>query len=125
MKVIILLLMVLPLTAWSQGAVDERLYEVFDADYLERLQTENPFLIKYYTFCLDNSYRIETLPSDKTTDLKEVIIPDLGNMNILKILGEQQLQRASDYDVFYKIKGTDKVLVVIAGKKILENLQKT
>lgn len=97
--------------------IDERLYEVFEVDFLERLQAQSPSQLQYYNFFLDNAYQIETLKAGKTSTYKEVIIDDLENVNILKIIKDQQLKRDYNNRTFYKIADTNKLLVLISEKE--------
>lgn len=117
---IIYLLLFSPLLLIGQSettpTIDSRLYDVFDADFLETLQEKAPSQIQYYNFFLDNVYHIEALPNGKTTQYEAVTIDDLDNINILKIINEQQLKRDYNHMTFYKIANTNKILVLLSEK---------
>ena len=56
-------LLALPLFTFAQKesatpTIDERLYAVFEGDFLERLQSQSPSQLQYYNFFLDNIYEI-------------------------------------------------------------------
>ena len=63
---------VFSVSIFAQEAVipDERLYEVYEKEYINGLVTDNPFLIKRWNFYLDNAYKIT-----KEVEGKECIIP--------------------------------------------------
>jgi hypothetical protein len=115
----------LPLFTFAQNesatpTIDKRLYDVFELNDLDKMQKENPTLIRYYNFFLDNSYNIIELPDDKTTKMKTVIIEDFTDFNILKLINDQQLTRSQDAAVHYKIKNSKQVLELISGKVLIE-----
>ena len=89
------LLLALPLSIFSQSQlqtgsikIDSRLYEVFEKDYLEKTAIEDPFLIQRWNFYLDNAFIItkNSLSKNGTVaDYPSVFIPDLKQINILKL----------------------------------------
>lgn len=102
---------------------DERLYEVYDRDYVDGLVNENPFLIKRWNFYLDNAYMITDEVAEKNNGYPVVTISDLHNINILLLEKEQQLQRDWDKPMIYKIRDTGKILVFHAGKDFTKSLK--
>ena len=62
---------------------DERLYEVYEKDYVDGLVNDNPFLIKRWNFYLDNSYRIIKDVEGKQVDYPSIEIENTENINIL------------------------------------------
>jgi hypothetical protein len=103
---------------------DERLYEIYERDYVDGLVKENPFLIKRWNFYLDNAFLVVDEISDKKNDYPSVIISDINNINILLLEKEQNLQKDWDVPVIYKIRDTDKILVYHAGKDFTKTLKK-
>jgi len=105
--------------------IDNRLYEVYDKDYLTSLQKGNPFLLERWSFYLDNSYFITTYPSEKgAPNYPSVEIDNLKDFNILLIEKNQRLTRNFDKQTVYQIKGTDQVLVYYSGKMFNQKLNK-
>jgi hypothetical protein len=104
--------------------IDERLYQVFEKDYLTRLQRQNPFLINRWNFYLDNAWYLTELPNKKEANYPEVHIDDLENINILLLEKEQNLRKEWEKQSIYKIKGTKKALVYFPGKVFTEKLNK-
>jgi hypothetical protein len=105
--------------------IDARLFDVYEADYLENLLENNPFLIQRWNFFLDNSYYIMDLAAEKGPQSLPVIqIDDLENLNILLLQKELELTRQHDKMTAYKIAGTDKALVFRSGKEFTELLNK-
>jgi len=102
-----------------QAAADPRLYEVFDSAYLSRLATENPTLLQRWNYYLDNAFVISDFP-EKKGDMSRypaVQIPDTAHLNILALEKRQHLARNWDAPVFYRIEGTDQVLMYFSGKE--------
>lgn len=104
-------------------SIDDRLFDVFDKQYLENLKTANPILIQRWNYYLDNAWSIEDLPAEKAANTYQTIeIPDLENINILLL--EKQLDLKPDWQKFnmYKIAGMEKMLVYLPGKDFVARL---
>lgn len=129
-KAWIIALCLIPTIAMTQSteivSIDKRLYDVFEKNYLERLQVNNSFLIQYYNFYLDHSYKIIDVPEGKgSRDFKEVKIKQLKNLkkvNILKIQQNQGLVRDQNSYLYYRIKKTNKLLVLLPEKEFAKML---
>lgn len=122
-KLLFIFLMTSPVLLSAQIntiSIDERLYDVFEEDFLERMQSETPAMLEYYNFFLNHAYEIETLQADKESNYNEVQIDNLTTINILKIIKEQSLQRDYSQQSIYKIKNTDKLLVLISEKELVK-----
>ncbi|MBK9012599.1 MAG: hypothetical protein IPM82_00075 [Saprospiraceae bacterium] len=103
--------------------IDSRLLEIYSGDYLEHLQTANPFLLKRWNFYLDNSWYLTELPSEKDMDSYATIrIEDLSNINIMSIERKFDLKRNWDKQLVCKIENTNQALVLLAGKAFNEKL---
>lgn len=100
--------------------IDQRLYAVFEGDFLERLQRQSPSQLQYYNFFLDNIYEITELPEGKTANYPTVQITDLDNINILKLINDLQLKRDYNSPTIYAIPGTNKLLILIAEKEFVK-----
>lgn len=125
-----LLLFFLPFSLFSfaqnaQDSVvpDERLYQVYERDYVDNLVNENPFLIRRWNFYLDNAYLIAVEIEEKKNDYPSVSISNMEDINILLLEKEQNLQRDWEIPVIYKIRNTDKILVYYAGKDFTKSLK--
>ena len=121
--------LLVPLFLFSQNRaktadLDHRLLEVYEQDYLEKLQNKNPFLLERWTYYLDHAYYLTELPEQKQKEsYPQIIIKDITNINILLLEREQQLKRQWELPSIYKIKGSPKYLVYLPGKKFTENLK--
>lgn len=103
--------------------IDSRLLEIYSGDYLENLQTANPFLLKRWNFYLDNSWYLTELPAVKEMASYETIrIEDLSSFNILSIERKFDLKRNWDKQLVCKIEDTKQVLVLLSGKAFNEKL---
>ena len=116
-------LLVLPLLfcslfCWSQAPVepDERLLAVYEKAYLDRLKTENPFLIQRLNFYLDHGYYLADYPDAKGA-LPVVSIDNPESINILLLEKEQGLRKNYETDTAYSINGTQKALVLRSGRE--------
>lgn len=101
---------------------DPRLYDALSKTEIAEMQARNPFLIQYYNYFLDHSYKIIKRPESNQLDLPEVDIPNINNFNILVLKKEQKLKRAWESQTYYSIKGTDKVLVFISEREFTHKL---
>ncbi|RMG79068.1 MAG: hypothetical protein D6714_16940, partial [Bacteroidetes bacterium] len=93
--------------------IDSRLFEVFEADYLRRVQHQNPILIQRWNFYLDHAWYITDLPASKNAGLPVVQIDDPDAINILALRKEQNLVSYKSRMSIYRIAGTDKALVIL------------
>ncbi len=127
---IFLLLLLVPLSTFSQSPVltnslqiDGRLNDVFEKDYIEKVQKEEPFLIERWNFYLNNAFFISDnalRKNEVAAEYPSVQIPNLGSINILKLEKEQNLKHDFYTETIYKIAGIDKYLVYYAGKDFVE-----
>ena len=108
----------LSLVGLSQnGTIDARLKSNFTDKELAEMQVKNPANLEYLNFYVANAYEITPLPSGKGNahEIKGTIkIADLNAVNIyeLKLFPLQK-----DYQ-YYKIEGTDKLLVIISEEQL-------
>lgn len=66
----------------SETAVDKRLYDIYETSHIENLKANNPNLLKYYTYFLDNSYYILELSVGK-----EDAYPTIYNVKAAEVKG--------------------------------------
>ncbi|MBI1223909.1 MAG: hypothetical protein GC192_01615 [Bacteroidetes bacterium] len=105
--------------------IDSRLFETYSGDYLENLQTANPFLLKRWNFYLDNSWYLTELPAEKDSDSYATIrIEDLNNFNIFSIERKFELKRDWEKRLVCNIEGSNHVLVLLSGKEFNEKLSR-
>jgi hypothetical protein len=110
-----------PMLLSAQQAVpqiDERLLEVYEIDYLQRLQASNPQVLQRLNYYLDHAYYLTEYPAEKgAPDFPEIVIEDLQHINILRLEKEQNLRHAFDRPTQYQIKGSNQILVYYPGEK--------
>ena len=100
------------------ATIDPRLFAVYDQAYLDRIQTENPFLLERLNFYLDNAWYLSDYPADKgAMDFPSVMIEDLQSVNILLLEKEQGLHKDFLTETVYSVNGTRKVLIFRSGKE--------
>ncbi len=125
------LLLAIPVSIFSQSQqikplqIDPRLFSVYEKEYLERVVIEDPFLIKRWNFYLDNAFFISDSPLNKNGNAESypsVSIPDIDHINILQLESEQNLKHEFYAETVYKIEGTKKYLIYLAGKDFVDKL---
>jgi len=107
---------------------DTRLIDYLGADKVAIMQKNNPSLIHYYNFFLDNSYSIETVPADKLqgNNFEELSLPLSGGevdtkvLNVLKL----NIQRKYDENIYYKIKGSDQIFIMLSEEVFIKKYNK-
>ncbi len=103
---------------------DERLFQVYEKEYIDGLVNENPFLIKRWNFYLDNAFYVTDEVIEKNNNFPTVVISNINTINILLLEKEHKIQKDWDKLMAYKIVGTDKLLVYYAGKDFTKSLKK-
>ena len=110
---------------WSQSTspeIDVRLFDVYEADYLSRLQQNHPVQIQRMNFFLDHSFYVVDYPANKGfEDLPSVPVTDLDKINIYSLMQEFGLVRDYDTEKAYRIEGTQKALVFYSGKAFVRS----
>lgn len=101
---------------------DPRLYDALSQKEINEMLDKNPFLIQYYNYFLDYSFKIIEQPKGKNLQLPVVIIPDMENFNILALQKKQKLQRSWENQTYYTIEGTNKILVFISEREFTQRL---
>ena len=104
-------------------SIDDRLLEIYDQTYLENLKSNNPVILERWNFYLDHAWFLADLPVGKeVSNYKKISIPDLENINILLLEKAQGLSRDWEKFTFYRIEGTDQMLVYYPGKEFTAKL---
>ncbi|MEZ4961490.1 MAG: hypothetical protein R2830_16805 [Saprospiraceae bacterium] len=107
----------------TANPIDARLYEVFDGSYLEKVNTENPFLIQRWNYYLDHAWYITDLPAEKAQAGYPIInLENPEHFNILLVEKEQHLKRDWEKQMIYRIGDSKKALVFYPGKEFNERL---
>jgi hypothetical protein len=121
---LILICCFLPFFAAAQAQnnlPDARLSTLFEADYLQRLQTLQPVQLQRLNYYLDHSYEVQTIAVDKeATDLPEVSITDLATFNIIAFERERGLYRSPNSIQVFRIKGTNKLLILLSESEFVK-----
>ena len=117
-------------------ATDPRIIEVFGQETVDFYLENNPSIIRYYNFFLDNSYSIQEMPQEKMADLQT--IPELKrkvefqsdfidytekgleNLNIMKF----DLKIDPNIGPIYRLGNTNKIIVFLSGKEIQNKYNK-
>lgn len=107
-------------SASAQDNVDSRLRSKFSKKELKSLNGE---ALNYWTFYLENSFEITDLPKGKGDDAVEQTIAlksmDKKEINVFE-LGLEPHEYARDY---FRIEGTDKMIIVLPVSEIDKNFK--
>lgn len=128
MKTIILITLTVLLSAFTvrqpdvKTQPDPRLYDALSQAEVQEMLEKNPFLIQYYNYFLDHSYKIIAKPKSNQLDFPSVVISNMQDFNILVVKKKQKLKRNWENQTYYSIKGTDKVLVFISEREFTQKL---
>ena len=110
-------------TSSDELVIDNRLYDIFDEEYLENLKDNNPFMIQRWNYYLDHAWYLSDYPSEKgNPDYPTIQINNLDQINIFQIEKEQLTKRDWNKQMMYQIEGTNKILVYHSGKKFVNLL---
>ena len=119
-QTLVLLLSFFIFSSFSNIEPDSRVIDYLGAEKVAMLQKNNPSLIHYYNFFLDNSYTIESLPADKLegNNFTELTLPlsngevDTKKLNVLQL----NIQRKYDENIYFKIKNSDQIFIMLSEK---------
>ena len=101
---------------------DQRLYEVFEEEFIQMIERENQNLLLYYNLYLTNSFEIIELPEGKSESLKlykKLNIPDgasIKEINVLKF----KLDLLEDKPSYYRMGDGKKILRFKSAKAFNE-----
>ncbi len=107
----------------QEQKIDKRLEQKYSVAELKKIQKENPQQLQYLNFVVDKGFTVMPYPKSKGTPkeiLGEVTVKDLKNINIYEL----GLDVLKDNWQYYKIKGTDELLVIYSEDYIKEYLLK-
>ena len=97
----------------SLEGIDSRLLDVYSKDYLQQLQTDNPDLLLYLTYFLDNSFYISELPPKKEKFYTTVPGVNPNNFNVLNL----KLERDQYKRKYYQLGNSDKLLIFYSNQE--------
>lgn len=113
-------------SAFAQQTVtpDARLLETFEAEYLMRLQRDNPVLLDRLNYYLEHAWYLTEYPEEKgDPGLETIEVPDLENIQIFALEKKYELARDFERRMKYRIAGTSFVLVYYSGKEFNQRFQ--
>lgn len=117
-------------TQKTQVIADPRVIEVFGQETVTFYLENNPSMIQYYNFFLENSYTIQDMPQEKMGELqnipelklKENFLTDiidytekgLENLNIMKF----DFQIDPNVGPIFRLGNTNRLIIFLSGKEI-------
>jgi hypothetical protein len=101
---------------------DARLSQVYDADYLQRLQTLQPDFLQRLNYYLDNSYSIVAQPEGKSVEhFVTIEMPaNRADFNIFKMEREQKVQRLKSSPVYFRIANSTDILCLLSEDEFVK-----
>ncbi len=135
-KFLLFIILFLSISAYSQIAnpvPDNRLYEAFGKEQVEFLLQNNPDMVTYYNFFLDNAFVLIQHPKEKTAGLPKMTLnnqklvsekPDISkgtkSINILKY----SYTILPDESASYRLDDSGIAIVFFSAKEITEKYNK-
>ncbi len=103
---------------------DQRIIDYLGNEKVDIIKKNNPDLIHYYNFFLDNSYIISEVPADKLDGntfptLKLPLINgevDTKKLNVLKL----EIQRSYEESKYFKVEGSNQIFIMLSEKQFIE-----
>lgn len=97
---------------------DQRLYECFDAGYIDHIKNNSPQLLQYLNFSLDNSYYLDEVPTEKDLFYENIPAFDVANFNVFKL----NLKKQKSLRTYYRIGNTNKLIVFYSEDEFAKKL---
>lgn len=122
--IIIASLVIILLSSFSENQPDQRIIDYLGQEKVDIIAKNNPDLIRYYNYFLDNSYMVASVPQDKLNDnnFQEIDLPlkngkvDIKTLNVLKL----EIQRKYDERIYFKVKNSNEIFVMLSEKEFIE-----
>lgn len=113
------------LGAQVSTTADSRILAVYPQSDIDFWTLKNPFHIQRLNYFLDHSWSLVDLPAEKVaagTGLRQINVPDINNINILKLQNDLGLKRDANSGVYYQIEGTNKAIYFLSEKDFVQKL---
>ncbi len=112
------------LSSFSTKDPDPRIIDYLGQEKVDIILKNNPDLINYYNFFLENSYIISEVPQDKLIDnnFTEIKLPlengkvDREKLNVLKL----NIQRKYDSRIYFKVENSNEIFIMLSEKEFIE-----
>lgn len=132
LSVLLLTVMVLSIAQTQKTPIvpDPRVIEVFGQETVTFYLENNPSIIQYYNFFLENSYSIQDMPQEKMgelqnipelklkenfqTDVIDYTEKGLENLNIMKF----DFQIDPNVGPIFRLGNTNRLIIFLSGKEI-------
>jgi len=100
---------------------DARLSVKYSKEELNDLKNDSPEEIRYLNFCIENAFYLAPVPTEKGKDASirgTVKVADLNNINFFEL----GLDIVQDNYQYYRIEGSDQLLVVRSKDHIIQKM---
>lgn len=108
----------------QSNSFDTRLLSKFSIAELNEMQSKSPDTYAYWNFYVANAFQVADLPSGKSNahEIKSSVkVLDMDKVNIFDL---HFVPSPKDFQ-YYRIEGTDKLLVIISEEQIKEKFLKS
>lgn len=103
---------------------DSRIVDYLGQEKVNIIIKNNPDLIRYYNFFLENSYMVSEVPQDKLDEnsFPEIELPlkngkvDKKKLNVLQL----EIQRKYNERIYYKVKNSSEIFIMLSEKEFIE-----
>lgn len=103
---------------------DKRLLSKFSEKELLDIQNKSPETLAYWNYYTSNAFQLMDLPAEKKLahEIKGTV--KVADMNSVNVFDLNLIPAPKDYQ-YYKIEGTDKMLVILSEEQIKARYSKT
>lgn len=103
---------------------DKRLLSKFSEKELHDMQAQNPETLNYWNYYASNAFQVMELPAQKAAAHEIKGTMKVSNLNSINIFDLHLTPQPKDYQ-YYKIEGTDKLLVILSEEQIKTRFKTT
>lgn len=116
------------LTSFTGIKPDPRILDYLGQEKLDITMKNNPELIRYYNFFLENSYIVSDVPQNKLDEnnFPAIELPlvngkvDTKKLNVLLL----DIKRKYDERSYFKVKNSKQVFIMLSEKEFIEKYNK-
>lgn len=113
----LILFLGISVSVFSQDNFDKRLLEKYSQEQLNELAVNQPQIVDYWTFYLDNSYEIIDIQAGKSIEkYPEIKFKSADKFNVFEL--DSQMQKTGK--THYRIKNSNLLLVLDSKKEFIE-----
>ena len=111
----------LSISAFSQADYDKRLLAKFSEEKILKLQEEKPQVLNYFTYYLDNGYKlVDPKPGKDYSQYPELKLKKSGEINLFEL----DIEHPLNTNGYYRVKNSNKILLLIPRSTLTKSYNK-